>query len=209
MAAGQAQQTAKSRKSTPCASAGAGVGAGAGKRSSASVGVCHSVPTRARASERMDPLDWQARNGADIVPAQTGVRAGETGFRRLRPIDALLRRKGITYEMWLAADRLAADYEIGVLGARDTDGGEMPAGIRGAGGVDGYAVRQLDAAGAYRLAVRAMGLIASAAVLPVVIEGWTITDLAGRRTGTLAVRLAAVLDDLRRGLSLLADHYGV
>ena len=180
---------------------------GAGKRAEAAGAKGHAhYHHPARAQPDLEPIDHRiACHGADVVLVQT-MEGGATRYHRRvqRPIDSMRVREALTDRQWSAADRLARDYALGPMGARDVDEGERIAGVRGAGGIDGYAVAQMDAVRAHRLAARALGLRLSAYVLPVVCADSTVAALAVR----LDKRPECVAEGLRIGLDTLADHYG-
>lgn len=163
-----------------------------------------TLPRRVRDADRMDAIDWQIRNGAEIPEAQT-MRAGITRRIRKSPVDVLLSRKGINSEQWEAAKKLYEAYALGVVGVRDIDEGETPPGTKGAGGLQGYAAAQLDALAVYRQAVAYIGRPLAAVVVPVVCREEAIADVASTR----GERQEAVSGVLKVGLEMLAIHFAL
>ncbi|HLN25018.1 MAG TPA: DUF6456 domain-containing protein [Patescibacteria group bacterium] len=159
---------------------------------------------RTRQAGRMDPVDWQARNGAEIQEGET-MAAGVSRRVRRSPIEVLLSRKAINAEQAKAAATLYEAYALGVVGVRDIDDGEVAPGIRGAGGLQGYAAERLDALARYREAVGYIGRPLAAVVVPVVCREETIAEVAMRR-GEMP---AAVGGILKVGLEMLAIRYGL
>jgi hypothetical protein len=94
-----------------------------------------------------------------------------------------LSRKGINTEQWQAAKDLHAAYALGVVGVRDIDDGEIIQGIKGAGGLQGYAAAQLDALAVYRRAVSFMTRPVAAVVVPVVCREEAIAEAGVAVTG--------------------------
>lgn len=155
------------------------------------------VTTRA---DQGPPERWQHHDHA----VEQGDRPGVQRARAISPLEALHRRQrgndGITERRFLAGRRLREDYELGICGAHDKDD-DLPPGVR-TGGSDGLSAAQLDAAGRYRGAVRAMGTARHEA-LALVIDEWTVQQIAtwwGRDQRAVMGRIEAALDTL-------ADHY--
>jgi len=151
---------------------------------------------RIKAADRMEPLDHQ-RQHREIVDGET-MRAGEVVRVVQPPLDRYQKRKVITPRQHTAGARLADDYQLGVLGARDP---EARGGARNAGGLT---EAQLIAATAYRKAVQALGPRLSAIVLAVCCEEMSAEKLAELRLQDPR----QVLGVLKIGLDHLGDHYG-
>lgn len=150
------------------------------------------------ASGKMDCTDWQAANGAEF--------SHDGGRLQKKNTIAILHEKGrITDDHAFAASRLYSDYAMGVCGVADIDSGETVPGIRGAGGIDGYAVAQIDALTRYREAVKSIGRPLANILIPVVCKELTMKDL-GEYIGVDQRSLSGIV---KVALEALCIHYGM
>lgn len=147
------------------------------------------------------PTPERAKRSAFVSAPAIGTeaeqaRAGARMYRVLTTVERLLRDGAITPSMAEAADRLRADYELGVEGARDAAGN---------GGAPGwyYADARLAAVRQYELAVTALGRLAGF-VDQIAVRDRSISELA-RLTGRNRQEVAGIC---KLGLEALADYYG-
>jgi hypothetical protein len=151
---------------------------------------------RTKTADRMEPIDHQMRH-RDIAEGET-IRAGETIRVVQPPLDRYQKRKIITPRQHRAGAKLADDYQLGILGARDPE-------AKGSSGVKvGLSEAQILAAEAYRKAVQAMGKRLSSIVIAVCCEEKDISVIATRRD----LDPKQLMGALKIGLDHLGDHYG-
>lgn len=118
------------------------------------------------------------------------------GFRAIDPLDRLPcesnHRKAVA--------RLRSDWERG-SGARSggSDAGRVDGGSRDHDSI----AAGMEARRCYQDAVQALGMRASAYVLPVALSGWTVADLVGKHGGNAMATQGRVM----AGLDRLAEHY--
>lgn len=166
---------------------------------------------RAAIERKGDPTPERTRHGAVLTVASISTEAeaarpGVTMRRVQSPIERYAARGSITNRQAEAAYDLRADYEFGVVGARDGSRYDWQSGA--GAGTAGLSAAQLDAATAYRRAVQALGKSISAVVLPVVIgcadgSDITVEAIANHRNEDRK----QVMGALKLGLDALADHY--
>lgn len=141
---------------------------------------------------RVERAEW--RDPTDLDPHRRHART-VSGFRRVDVLRNLHARGGlVTPQHLVVAERLTADYEIGIAGASLRDPSQ-PA-IRSTAGGPGDA--QLAAATRYREAVEAVGPSAYAVLTPVVLDNWTVRELAARRGVGQQVALGLLIAALDR-----------
>lgn len=141
---------------------------------------------------RVERAEW--RDPTDLDPHRRHARL-ICGFRRVDVLRNLHARGGlVTPQHLVAAERLTADYEISIAGASLRDPSQ-PA-IRSTAGGPGDA--QLAAATRYREAVEAVGPAAYAVLTPVVLDNWTVRELAARRGVGQQVALGLLVAALDR-----------
>lgn len=156
----------------------------------------------------VEPTPERYRHGkivgaASIATEDSEAIPGARVHRVQTPIERYARRGSITERQALAADDLRSDWEFGIIGIRS--GAQVGKG----GGPAEMSAAQLDAATAYRHAVRALGHRLSEIVLPIVIGNAAGGEITAE---TLAARFAGydrkqVMGALKIGLETLADHY--
>lgn len=186
-AADEARKARKREKKKPAARVRAFTSA-----SKAESGRTHIRPNITEAQWR-DPEDSSAmERDADGRRHQRTIK----GFRAIDPLDRLpceaSHRK--------AVGRLRADWERG-SGARSggSDAGRVDGGSRDHDSI----AAGMEARRCYQDAVQALGLRASAFVLPIVLSGWTVADLVARHGGNAMAMQGRVM----AGLDRLAEHY--
>lgn len=136
---------------------------------------------------------------ADTSPLRREPRQID-GFRRF---DALLAMHKQSPETWTkahveAADRFRRDYEIGIIGAS-----QHGAGGTAAWSSDGRMVARVDDATAYREAMDALGYTMGWTIRRLVLENWTLSDLA-THYGTTRNRVSGRVE---AALTRLVEHY--
>lgn len=138
---------------------------------------------------------------ADTNPLRREPRQID-GFRRF---DALLAMHKQSPETWTeahveAAERFRRDYEIGIIGAsQHGDGGTA------ARSTDGHMVARVDDATAYREAMDMLGYTMGWTIRRLVLENWTLSDLA-THYGTTRHRVSGRVE---AALTRLVEHYGL
>lgn len=125
------------------------------------------------------------------------------GFRTFDALAALHARdaKAWTAHHVEAAIRLRRDYEVGVLGASSAGG----RGMTEARSPDGKMVARVDTATAYREAMDALGRSAAWDVRRLVLENWTLAEIADRDN----VGATRVSGRVEAALTRLVEHYGI
>lgn len=139
-------------------------------------------------------------------PDDHNVRARKpwqvTTFRRRDGLTTMWRAKHITREQYIAGERFRRDLELST-GAKEASAGT---GVRVSGGGDYEpSMTQLDAQTRVRLALQAIGMIASAVVLWVVDRRGTLEGYAEE----YRIRRQRVSDLWRAGMDRLVAHYGL
>jgi len=159
-----------------------------------------SEPIEHRAA-MVEPAQWKDPADTGTAARMYGSRTVQ-GWRRVSTIKSLHETSGreITAAHVKAAERLLGDYEIGIEGAVQSgtpservDGGSS-AGISGA---------RLDAMKRYRQAMEAIGATAALIVCKVVLDNWTVTELAA----ALGIHRDRAHGRLQAGLERLREHY--
>jgi hypothetical protein len=147
----------------------------------------------------------RARHAAGVIDRPTGVAIGAPVGRLVQsPIDRLIARGSITKRMHTAGARLRGDFEIGVMGARDSDG-ELPPGIRSTAVSVSPGEAQLDALSAFRAAGRCLGPHVGMVVIGVCCYEHDVSVIAAQQ----GQGRHEVMGVLKAGLRTLADHYGL
>ena len=158
----------------------------------------------ARLVERVMVETPQRRaHAAAIVDRLLDTKIGSPKGRLIQtPLDRLASRETITPRMHTAGVRLRADFDLGVMGARDTDS-ENVAGIKMAFGPGMVSDAQLDAYTRYKRAVTDMGVYMGAVVVAVCCYEIDVTRVADQQ----GQNRSEVMGVLKTGLKTLADHY--
>jgi len=124
------------------------------------------------------------------------------GFRRF---DALLAMHKQSPETWTAAHveagaRFRRDYEVGIEGAAQNGGGGTAA-----WSPDGRMISRLDAATSYREAMDMLGYTMGWTIRRLILENWTLSDLA-THYGATRHRVSGRVE---AALTRLVEHYGL
>lgn len=144
-------------------------------------------------------------HAAAVVDRLLDHRIGSPKGRLIQtPIDRLAARETITPRMHTAGVRLRSDFDLGVVGARDTDSENM-AGIRLGFGPGMVSDVQLDAYSRYKRAVASLGVHMGAVVVAVCCYEMDVTRVAEQQGDNRS----EVMGVLKTGLKTLADHYGL
>ena len=153
-------------------------------------------PARLETAEWADPDDPLAmQRGADGKRRARRVQ----GYRVVDPIEHLRARSSdVTDQHVRAANRLRDDFDLSEGGS----GGRLPGTISGPSS-NCPNDTQLDALKRYREAVQALGTRQCAVLLPVVLSGWSVAQVA-KSIGGNASRVQGYL---MAGLDRLCDHY--
>lgn len=122
------------------------------------------------------------------------------GFRTFDAMAAMHKQNPATWTEAhvIAADRFRRDYEIGIEGASQNG-----AGGTAAWSTDGRMVARVDTATAYREAMDALGYSMGWMVRRLVLQNWTLTDLAAHY-GTTRNRVSGRVE---AALTRLVEHY--
>ena len=165
--------------------------------------VRRRIGRTAAAGQEMRETPERARHAAGIVDRPTGTATGAPAGRLVQaPIDRLAARGTISPRMHSAGQRLRSQFEIGVLGVQDRDGG-LPPGFRGTCMVLAPGEVQLEALRAYKSALRCLGAHVGAVVEAVCCHEQDVLVVSTRQ-GRSRDKVMGVLED---GLKTLADHY--
>lgn len=144
-------------------------------------------------------------HAAAIVDRLLDTKIGTPRGRLIQtPLDRLAARERITPRMHSAGVRLRSDFDLGVVGARDTDS-ENVAGIRLGFGPGMVSDAQLDAYTRYKRAVAVLGVYMGAVVVAVSCYEIDVTRVAEQQGDNRS----EVMGVLKTGLKTLADHYGL
>ncbi len=100
-----------------------------------------------------------------------------------------------------AAVRLRRDYEVGIQGASSAGG----RGMVEARSPDGRMVARIDTATAYREAMDALGRSAAWDVRRLVLDNWTLAEIAARDN----VGASRVSGRVEAAMTRLVEHYGI
>jgi hypothetical protein len=158
-----------------------------------------NAPTRER--DRRSHFVSLPAIGTEMEQARAGLRL----YRALSPIERMHRDGSLSDRQADAGATLRDDYELGIAGAHDSLGGHAGAALG-----YGYAERRLTAVRAYQEACQAIGPRLSAIVVPIVtgIEGGGDISVAALAR-LLGRNRQEVAGQLKLGLDMLADHYGL
>jgi hypothetical protein len=124
-------------------------------------------------------------------------------YRSISTLDRLRRDGSIAERQAEAGERLRTHYDIGIAGTR-----EAPTGSAGAR--MSYSEYRLTAVRAYQLAIKAIGPHLAAIVEPIAIGRDGGGDVTLSQLAKLLHRNRQELTgQLKIGLTMLADHYGL
>jgi hypothetical protein len=143
------------------------------------------------------------RHAAEVVERALDTRIGSPKGRLIQsPLDRLAARETVSPRMHSAGMRLRADFDLGLVGAKDVDS-EVVAGIRLGFGPAAVSDAQLDALTNYKHAVRALGVHVGAVVVAVCCYELDVVRIAAQQGNNRS----EVMGVLKAGLKTLADHY--
>lgn len=161
---------------------------------------------RRKATKRAVPLletPERAQHAAAIIDRNISTAIGAPRGRLIQnPIDRLAARGSISGRMYSAGLQLKADFEIGLLGGRESSG-EFVLGIKGGPDKPWIPDIQIDAMSRFRDAMKAVGSRVGAVIVAVVCYERDVSQIA-REQGRNRDKVMGVLED---GLKELADHY--
>ena len=145
----------------------------------------------------------RANHAAGVVDRALGTAIGAQKGRLIQaPIDRHASRGEISPRMHSAGKRLREDFDLGMLGAKDSSG-EQLLGIKPGFGPAWISDRAIDALTAYKAAVRCLGAYMGAVVVAVCCYEIDVSRVAAQQ-GRSRDKVKGVLED---GLKTLADHY--
>ena len=148
---------------------------------------------------RPEPAQW--RDPDDAVAMEKGLDGRRhqktiSGFRVIDP----LTRLPCEPEHFKAANRLRHDWQ---RGSGATSGGSDAGKVDNAARDHDSIAGQMEARRRYQDAVEALGHRMCIYLLPIVLAGWTVTDLVLRFRGNAMTMQGRVMS----GLDKLVDHY--
>lgn len=145
----------------------------------------------------------RAQHAAAIIDRNISTAIGYPRGRMVQaPLDRFAARQSITGRMYSAGLQLKADFEIGLLGGRESSG-EFVLGIQGGPDKPWIPDLQIDAMGRFREAMKALGAYVGAIVVAVCCYERDVAQIAKEQARNRD-KVMGVLED---GLKTLADHY--
>lgn len=158
--------------------------------------------TVARAAPLLETPE-RAQHAAAIIDRNISTAIGHPRGRLIQaPLDRFAARGSITGRMYSAGLQLKADFEIGLLGGRESSG-EFVLGIKGGPDKPWIPDIQIDAMTRFKRAMKALGAHVGAVVVAVCCYERDVAQIA-REQSRNRDKVMGVLED---GLKTLADHY--
>lgn len=157
--------------------------------------------TKAEAALRRSLVRPEREQHGTVLLEATSDVPGSVTARAQPSLERMLRRGQISHRQAIAGARVYRAWALGIVGARDSDGG--------GNGSDpgGYTDRRLDAATEYRRLRDAVGLRLWSITFAICAEDWSCDRWANERAGGMDRKGAIAL--LRVALDTAADHLGL
>jgi len=160
--------------------------------------------TKARTQPLLETSE-RAQHAAAIIDRSIGTAIGAPRGRLIQnPLDRLFVRNTITQRMYSAGAKLKEDFEIGLLGARDTEG-NFHLGIKGQSNHAWVPDVRLDAITRFKGAMKALGAPLGTVLVAFCCYDRDVVKIAAQQ-GRNRDKVMGIVEI---GLETLADHYGM